>query len=152
MDSFRIVHKASQKAAIDAILDLDMDGSKTVKIVDSGSKSARQRSYQWLLLRTIASSGRGDADTAEELDARVKYRARDLFFEDDDLLSDLFAHVVVHYPDQIKKFVSEYLHTEKLSTKKMAEYLDSIIKYYGRDIDLPHPDDRGLLGESDDKK
>ena len=135
------MHKASQEAAVEAVREITLDGSKIVKIVGSGTKSARQRRYLWLLYRTIIKSGKGDADTEEELDARVKYRARDLFFEDDDLLSDLFAHVVINHPDQIQKFVSEYLHTERLSVKKMAEYLDSIIKYYGRHVDLPRPED-----------
>lgn len=144
MIEFRIVHKAAQKAAIDAILDLDLDGSHTVRIVAKGSKSARQRGYQWTLYKAIIKSGKGDADTTEELDARVKYRARDIFFEEDDLLSDLFAHVVINYPTQLQKFISEYLHTERLSTAQMAQYLTSIIQYYGRDITLPHPED-GLI-------
>jgi hypothetical protein len=138
---YRIVHNASKSAVIAAINDIPMDGSKSVKIIDSGSKSARQRAYQWLLYNEIIKSGKGDADTAQELDLRVKYRARDLFFEDDDLLSDLFAYVGVTHPTQLHDFVSHYMHTEKLSTKMMAKYLDSIINYYGPHIPLPDPAD-----------
>ena len=144
MIEFRIAHKASQKAAIDAVLDLDLDGGHIVRIVSSGSKSARQRGYQWLLYRTIIKSGKGDSDTEDELDARCKYRARDIWFAEDDFLSELFAHVVINHPTQIQKFVHEYLHTEHLSTSQMAQYLTSIIQFYGRHIDLPRPEDMGL--------
>lgn len=145
MIEFRLVHRAAQKAAIDAILDLDLDGKHIVRIVTSGSKSARQRGYQWLLYRTIIKSGKGDADTEDELDARCKYRARDIFFEDDDFLSEMFAHVATNHPTQIEKFVREYMHTERLSTAEMAKYLDSIIKFYGRHIMLPRPEEIGLI-------
>lgn len=145
MPSFRIITKLQQKAAVDAILDLDLDGKHTVKIVASGGKSARQRRYYWLLLRTIAKSGKGDADTAEELDLKNKYRFRDVFFQDNEMLSELFAHVVVSYPDQIKRFISEYVHTERLSKAEMANYLTNLIAYYGRHVDLPIPEEIGLL-------
>lgn len=145
MNEFRIIHEPSRKMAIDAILDLKFEDEKVVKILKSDSKTARQRRYYWLLLRTIIASGKGDADTPEELDVRNKYRFRQTWFQDDEFLSDLFAMWVISHPNDVHWFCEYHLHTEALNTKEMSEYLDSILTYYGSDIDLPHPEDMGLL-------
>ena len=141
MSEFRIVHEASKDAAVAAVREIPLDGSKIVKIVGSGSKTARQRNYMWLLFRAIEKAGKGDADTAFKLDLINKYRFRHIWFAEHERRADTFAYTVRNYPDEIQDAVAEQLHTELLSRKQMAEYLDSIIKHYGKHVDLPHPED-----------
>ena len=152
MDSFRIVNKASQKAAIDAILDLDMDGSKTVKIIDSGSKRARQRGLQWVWYTYLAKLGIGGKheDTKDGVHLLCKYRfAVPILCRDDEFFGDLWgAWKQKHGEDKeaMLWFVDHQVSTEGFTTGQMAEYLTDMDHYYANHgIYLPPPNEKSLI-------
>ena len=146
MNSFRLSSGADMETILEALDDTPMDGEWVVSIDKRKSKkTARQRAYLWLLYNTIANSGKGDRESPYDVDLDCKYLFRNCWFQDDEELHRMFAVIVNHSPDLVKKFCVENLHTEALNTKEMSEYLDSILTHYGREIDLPHPEDMGLL-------
>lgn len=146
MPSFRLASNEDMQRVLEALDEIPLDGSHVVKISDKkASKSERQRKYQWLLYNTIAKSGKGNRESAADVDLDCKYMFRNVWFQDDEDLHRMFALVVNNDMTLIKKFCKESLHTESLNTKEMGEYLDSILTHYGHDIVLPHPEDLQLL-------
>ncbi len=134
------------------IADIELNGKTTVTIGDAGSKSARQRGYEWILYDAIAKSGKGGRHEDSKIGVHLisKYRfALPLMIRDDSNFAELWAIYRQLYsgdPIRIEWFIDTQVHTEKLNTSQMAEYLDEFIKHYtDLGFDLPDPEDKKLL-------
>lgn len=146
VESFRLSSGKDIEAILNALEICPLDGSHIVTIEKRKSKRSHlQNAYLWLLYSTIAKSGKGKHDVKEDVDAASKYLFRNIWFADDEFEHDLYQLWVSSHPHEIKWYCEHHLHTSALNTKQMAEYLDSILTYFGREIDLPHPEDLKLI-------
>jgi hypothetical protein len=146
---------SSQFILDNCILDISnrpLDGKTTVSIGDTGSKSSRQRGYEWILYEAIAKSGKGGKHEDEKNGVHMvcKYRfAVPLFIRDDSFFAELWTIYRQLYgkdPERMEWYVAEFVHTERFNTSQMAEYLTELINYYtARGFELPEPSDKKLL-------
>ena len=138
--------------AILEINDIELNGKTQVTISDVGAKSARQRGYEWILYEAIAKSGKGGKHEDEKNGVHLvcKYRfAVPIFIRDDSFFAELWAIYKQLYGKDVERmewYIDTQVHTEKLSTSQMAEYLTELINYYtARGFELPEPQDKKLL-------
>lgn len=129
-----------------------LDGTVQVTIGNVGTKSARQRGYEWILYEAIAKSGKGGKHEDEKNGVHLvcKYRfAVPIFIRDDSFFAELWTIYRQLYGSDEERMlwmVSTQVHTEKFSPSQMAEYLTELINYYtARGFELPQPDDHKLL-------
>jgi hypothetical protein len=137
---------------IAAINKIELDGSKRVVISDVGNKSSRQRGYEWILYEAVAKAGMGGKheDTKNGVHLVCKYRfAVPLFLRDNEFFAELWNIYKQLYgkdSERMEWYVTEQVHTEKLSTSQMAEYLTELINHYtSLGFELPEPPDKKLL-------
>ena len=138
--------------AISELSNIELDGKTQAVISNTGSKSSRQRGYEWILYEAIAKSGKGGKHEDEKNGVHMvcKYRfAVPIFIRDDSFFAELWTIYRQLYgkdPERMEWYVAEFVHTEKLSTSQMAEYLTELINYYtARGFELPEPQDKKLL-------
>lgn len=131
---------------------IELDGKTQVVISNTGSKSSRQRGYEWTLYEAIAKSGLGGKHEDEKNGVHMvcKYRfAVPVFIRDDAFFAELWGVYRQLYekdPERMEWYVAEFVHTEKFNSSQMAEYLTELINYYtARGFELPEPDDHKLL-------
>jgi hypothetical protein len=131
---------------------ITLDGKTRVSIGSAGSKSVKQRSFEWLLYEAIAKSGKGGKHEDEKNGVHLvcKYRfAVPIFIRDDSFFAELWTIYRQLYgadEERMLWMVSTQVHTEKLSVSQMAEYLTELINYYAlRGFELPQPEDKKLL-------
>ena len=131
---------------------IELDGHTTVTIGNTGSKSSRQRGYEWILYEAIAKSGKGGRHEDEKNGVHMvcKYRfAVPIFIRDDAFFAELWTIYRQLYGRDVERmewYIDTQVHTEKLSTSQMAEYLTALIDYYSaKGFELPEPQDRNLL-------
>ena len=145
-ESYRLASDSDMERLLIDLDDVPLDGKWIITISDKKLKrSTLQNNYYWLLMTTIADSGKGKHDVKEVVSAACKYLFKQIWFADNENEYDLYKLWVAARPLEIEWYCEHHLSTSKLNTKQFAEYLDSIITYYGREIDLPMPDDRKLL-------
>lgn len=151
-ESYRLTSSNVLNTAIIRLKELPCDGKLKLTISDAGSKSSRQRGLQYIWYKDIVSSGIGGRheENTESLHTACKYWfARPIFIRDDPFFADLDGMYVQLYggnSDRMAWWASEQIHTEKLTTSQMGEYLTEIQKYYsGKGVQLTDPDDLKLL-------
>lgn len=150
METFHLLNEDIRNNCIRSVLDQPL--GKVVKIVDAGSKSSRQRGYEWMLYKHIAKQGVGGKyeDSANGVHLVSKYRfCLPILLRDDEYFADIWKMYVTKYSgnnDALMHFVECFVHTEDLSTPQMAEYLTNLIDYYAsKEVYCPPPDDPKLL-------
>ena len=142
---------------INHITDLPLDGKIQVIVRQTGTKSARQRGYQWIVYKAIVDAGIGgehEADT-ETLDLASKFRwALPILIRDDDFFAEAYLLYSQKYradPERMKWWIAQNVHTEKLSVNQMVEYLNSVIHYYvSHGVAIPEPADDILQSSAGD--
>lgn len=149
-DSYRLASNEDMQRVLEALDEIPLDGSHVVKISDKKEKrSVRQLRYLWKLIRAIASSGKGSHDTAEGVEVEIKWRfLRPLLISSDTMYAEIMLAVDERYagdPDMMRFTTAKLFHFSDLNTAEMAECLDGILTYYGRHVDLPIPEEIGLL-------
>jgi hypothetical protein len=121
-----------------------------VTISDAGSKSAKQRGLEWRWYTEVAESGKGGEweDTKDGVHLTSKYRwAIPILIRDDENLALLYEAWVKMYgktPKRMKWFVHEQIHTEKMTTSQMTEYLDDFQRFWSQHVNLTDPNRYGL--------
>lgn len=148
-DYIYILDQDKVREAIDKIVALETGSKYLVTISNAGDKTKKQRGYEWRLYTDIIKSGVGRNDTAEAEHIDCKWRfALPIFIRDDDFFSDLyFAYKELHGHDteRMRWFVANMVHTEKMNTSQMAEYLTMMINFYiPLGATLSDPKDYGL--------
>lgn len=137
-----------------------LDGSTTVTISATGSKSARQRGLQHIWYDDIVMSGLGGQYEADEqiLDVYCKYRwgiriltAEPIGPNENDYLTDsylAYAKVNADDPEKMMWWTRQNIHTEAMSNSQMARFLTAIKEHYGIDlgVNLTDPSMRGWDG------
>jgi hypothetical protein len=151
-EPYNLVSEKVLNNLITRLKELPLDGKYKAVISDAGSKSGRQRGYEWVLYKFIAKSGTGGKheDTDNGVHLVCKYRfALPILLRDSDYFAEMWSIYKQLYGNDVERmewFVSEQVHTEKLSPSQMAEYLTELINYYtSRGLALPDPDDKKLL-------
>lgn len=136
---------------------LPIDGSITVTLSSTGSKSARQRGLQHIWYDDIVMSGLGGEheSSPEGLDIYCKYRwgiriltADDIGPNEDSYLAENFSEYSKKYhadPNKMVWWVTQNIHTEDMNTNQMAQFLTEIQRYYAIvvGVNLTDPDEKG---------
>ena len=134
-----------------------LDGSVTVTISATGSKSARQRGLQHIWYDDIVMSGLGGQHEANEeiLDVYCKYRwgiriltAEPIGPNENDYLTDsylAYSKANGKDPGKMMWWTAQNIHTEDMSNSQMARFLTAIKENYAIDmgVNLTDPDQRG---------
>ncbi len=158
-----LINEAVKKAFLVDLYTKPLDGSITVTVSPTGSKSARQRGLQHIWYNDIVMSGLGGVYEANEdiLDVYCKYKwgIRILTTEqtgvnDDDYLTDSFLTYSKANGKDAKKMMwwtSQNIHTEDMSQSQMAQFLTAMKDHYDMmGVNLTDPDARGWEGLLDD--
>ena len=159
MDSWRLTDNGVRDNAIEALLSVDLDGHTTMVLRDSDTRSNRQLALLWKLFRFIAKSGKGDANTAEKVNVKCKWKyLRPMLMANDPqyvAAMQTLERDFLGNPKMMEFLTSKIFHFSDLSIKEMSECLTEIINDYGsKGIYLPiHGEDDLLsrsIGESDE--
>ena len=135
---------------INRLVGIECDGSIKVVISDSGSKSAKQRGLNWRWNSEVAAAGIGGRheSTKDGVHLVAKYRwALPILIRDDDFFADLYQSWVErhgHDEEKMRWFVDSQVHTERMSTSQVAEFLTEFQRHYGPLVNLTDPDSMGL--------
>ena len=153
MDSWRITDNGVRDNAIEALLGVDLDGHTTMVLRDSDTRSNRQLALLWRLFRFIAKSGKGDSDTAEDVNVSCKWRfLRPMLVSSDTMYAEVLQSIERDYasdPKMMKFITAKLFHFGDLSVSQMSECLNQIIDYYGsHGIYLPIHGEEDLLSRS----
>lgn len=137
------------KEAISLIYDLEIGNKYKVTISNAGTKTNRQRGYQWRLYEDIAKSGQGDSSDPDEIDVKCKWKfARPILCREDDFFRDLLEEYIKRYggdPERMRWFCRNMIHTEKFEPPLMAEYIQAIINFFApQGVALSDPAEYGL--------
>jgi len=155
-----LINEAVKRTFLQDLYCRPIDGSVTVTISKTGSKSSRQRGLQHIWYNDIVMSGLGGEYEANEtiLDVYCKYRwgIRILLSEpigpnENDYLADAYIEYVKsnkHNPSKMMWWTGQNIHTEDMSNNQMAQFLTAIRDYYGHEVgvNLTDPDLRGWEG------
>jgi len=151
-ESYILANDNVRNNLIMRIKEIECNGKTKVTISGSGTKTARQRSLQFLWYTEVANSGLGGKheDTKDGVHLIAKYRwAIPIFNRDDVHFNDLYSIWIQLYgkdPERMEWFVDNQVHTEDFSVSQMAEYLTDFQRYYAdKEVNLTNPDEQGLL-------
>ncbi len=136
---------------------LPSDGSTSVVISATGSKSARQRGLQHIWYDDIVMSGLGGEheSTPEKLDLYCKYRWGISILVSVEIGPNLDGHLgdcFMEYsrahkssPEKMIWWTMQNIHTEDMDNNQMAQFLTKIQDYYGHEVgvNLTDPAQRG---------
>lgn len=150
-ETIYITTAEQQRKAVGRILELEVGSKYQVTIANAGSKTSRQRGYQWRLYTDISKSGLGgiDEETPNSVNIRCKREyAVPIFKRDDDFFRELFnayERKFSHDPVRMNWFFENMVHTEDFNTSQMAEYITMIINYYApKGVPLTDPSEYNL--------
>ncbi len=152
-----LIDEAMKKRFLLDLYTRPLDGSTTVTISATGSKSARQRGLQHIWYNDIVMSGLGSKYEADEdiLDVYCKYRwgiriltADSIGPNENDYLTDsylTYSKANAKDPDKMMWWTQQNIHTEAMNTSQMAQFLTAIKENYAIDmgVNLTDPDQRG---------
>jgi hypothetical protein len=156
---FILINEAVKKTFLLELYTKPLDGSVTVTMSPTGSKSARQRGLQHIWYNDIVMSGLGGEHEANEdiIDVFCKYKwgiriltSEQTGVNDDDYLTD--AYLAYHEkngkdPGKMMWWVAQNIHTEDMSQSQMAQFLTKIKEHYDEmGVNLTDPDARGWEG------
>lgn len=150
-EHFFLVNEHVRDNAVTRILELPCDGKVRITIGASGSKSAKQRSLQWLWYTEVAKAGIGGKheDTKNGVHLISKFRwAVPIWVRDDPFFADLWRAYSISFKDKhdrMEWFIDTQVTTEAFNTAQMGEYLTEFQRFYGDKVNLTIPQDRGLL-------
>jgi hypothetical protein len=151
-EKYTLVSEKVRDNLIVRICELPLDGKYQATLSGVGSKSARQRGYEWVLYEFIAKSGKGGKHEDEKNGVHMvcKYRfAVPILLRDDPFFAEIweiYKQLYNNDAERMEWFVANQVHTEKLITSQMAEYLTELLNSYNsRGFGLPDPDDKKLL-------
>lgn len=158
-----LINEAVKKTFLLDLYARPLDGSVTVTISATGSKSARQRGLQHIWYGDITLSGLGGYYESNEdiLDVYCKYRwgIRILTSEptgvnENDYLTDAYLAYFEKNGKDPKKMMwwtAQNIHTEDMSQSQMAQFLTAVKNHYDEmGVNLTDPDARGWEGLLDD--
>lgn len=133
------------------------DGSVSITISATGSKSARQRGLQHIWYHDIIMSGLGGTheSTEESLDLFCKYKwgiqiltVDEIGPNEDGHLGDAFVEYSLKHksdPKRMMWWTRQNIHTESMDNNQMAQFLTRIQEHYAHEmgVNLTDPDARG---------
>ena len=154
---FWLGSQGAKQRAIKRINDLEINGSVSVKIADTGSRSARQNALYWQWVTEIAEAGIGGKHEETKAGAHIvcKYRfARPIINRDMPEQWEFLATLEREYtdkPEALFYIADNFISTTKFSTAQMAEYMTDIERHYQRKgVTFTIPD-RGLLEYAEER-
>ena len=146
---FIIANAAVRQNVLREIQNIEPDGSMTVTVGSTGSKSSRQRGLQHIWYTDIVRSGLGGKYEEDEeiLDLYCKHKWGVRILCEDDNFAELFLSYSTQHksdPGKMKWFVKNHVHTEQMTNNQMAQFLTEIRDHYAQlGVNLTDPDARG---------
>ena len=147
---YYLINAQVKQNIIQHLNDLPLDGSVTVTISPTGSKSAKQRGLQHIWYNDVINSGLGGEyeSDKESLDLYAKWRwCLDILCRDENF-ADMFLDYHAKHKDSKSKmrwFITNHVHTEDLSNNEMAEFLTEFQRHYSElGVNLTDPAAQGL--------
>lgn len=135
---------------VNRLMELPCDGSVKVVFSNSGDKSAKQRGLQWLWYTETSLAGIGGKHESTKNGVHLvsKWRwALPIFIRDDEFFAEIYQTWFDKYgkdEERMLWFVDTQVHTEKMTTSQMAEYLTEFERHYRPHVDLTDPKMMGL--------
>lgn len=149
-EQYNLVSDAIKASVVNRLMELPSDGKVKVVISDAGDKSARQRGLQWKWYTEVASAGIGGKHESSKdgvhLVSKWKW-ALPIFVRDDAFFAEIYSSWAQKYSGNEERmlwFVDTQVHTEKMSSAQMAEFLAEFERHYRPHVNLTNPDDLGL--------
>lgn len=149
-EQYNLISDAVKANIISRLIELPSDGKVKVVISNAGDKSARQRGLQWKWYTETALAGIGGRheDTKNGVHLVSKWRwALPILIRDDEFFAEIYLAWHEKYADDEERmlwFVDTQVHTERMSTSQMAEFLTDYERHYGARVNLTDPRDFGL--------
>lgn len=152
-----LVSEYVKKKFLSDLYCMPLDGSVTVTVSSTGSKSTKQRGLQHVWYNDIVMSGLGGKYEANDeiLDVYCKYRWGIRILTSEAIGPNENFHLGEAYieysrihkanAEKMMWWTKQNIHTEQMSNNQMAQFLTAIRDYYGHEVgvNLADPDEKG---------